>query len=182
MATEYMSKSADLSLDHRYRYTLSRSWLPSPYDDGGEVIWVMLNPSTADAMEDDPTIRRCVDYTNRWGFNALEVVNVFAYRTPSPKELKQAWKAGVDVLGPENLTTLRQAIVRSCGHEYRLVVAWGAGAPRPYVQGLARLIQSVGAHPYCLGMTKEGHPKHPLYLRKDAPLVTWRMTPFLRKH
>jgi hypothetical protein len=154
----YLNKSVMLSEDGRYRYHLTRTW-----DDGDRAVFVMLNPSTADAYEDDPTIRRCIGYARRWGLAGIEVVNLYAYRATNPAEL---WEVD-DPVGPENDLWLRA--VGSSG--FPLVAAWGANAQPRRVQrvlglpGFDRLT--------CLRTTQAGHPGHPLYLPKELTPVAW---------
>ncbi len=122
----------------------------------------MLNPSTADAEKNDPTIRRCIGLAQQWEFGSLEVVNLFAYRATHPTELKQA----IDPVGQENDVYLIGAMERSL----TLVFAWGNwgclwGRDRFVLELLAR-------HPqrYCLGMNQSGQPRHPLYVPRAVGL------------
>jgi hypothetical protein len=135
------------------------------------MVFVMQNPSTADATEDDPTIRRCVGFARREGFGGISVRNVFALRATDERELL----THTDPFGPENESHLLAA--RQVSMLTRLVVAWGerVGGKRlrhHYVRA-AVLLSTLG--PYCLGTNRSGEPKHPLYLRADAEMVPWRM-------
>ena len=145
-----------------YRYCLTRRWAPGPV-----VCWVMLNPSTADAMQDDPTIRRCIAFSKRDGFGALSVVNLYARRCTQPVHLKDPG----DPVGPMNDVSIR----RSFGVALKVVAAWGAhpgtDARVDAVRGLA---SSSGLALFCLGTTKSGAPRHPLYVKGDAELVRWQ--------
>lgn len=160
-----MTRNARLSADRRYRYTLLRRW--------GErapgITWIMLNPSKADAEVDDPTIRRCMVFSQRFGYDAMVVVNLFAYRATDPRELLEV--GGEAAVGPENGEWCQKA----CRQASVIVVAWGA--LREPLRGFAavttKLIQKDGYRLKCLGMTKDGQPRHPLYIRADAPLVDW---------
>lgn len=153
-------KHATLSDCGLYRYELSRSWL----DGEGFVNFIMLNPSTADAEEDDPTIRRCVGFARRWGFQGIRVTNLFAFRATDPRALRTA----VDPFGPEAnvyLTTTARA-------SERVVVAWGAhGSLLGRDRQVAELLREKLL--LCLGCTKAGYPKHPLYLPSTSKLETW---------
>lgn len=157
--------TAALSPDGLYRYELTRRWR---WDGTGQVCWVMLNPSTANALEDDPTIRRCVGFSQRFGFDSLVVVNLYAYRATDPKALLAAG----DAIGPDNEAHVRKAVEESAV----VIAAWGAwkkanplrlgfhfGWPTPATRKPV----------YCLGQTKNAAPKHPLYLPSDAVMEPW---------
>lgn len=140
-----------------YRYSLVREWDP----DLPRIAFIMLNGSTADAEKDDPTLRRCIGFAKKWNFGSLEVVNLFGYRTTLPKELKQAR----DPIGPENDFHIKEAIYRAM----IVVVAWGVhGIFRKRDADVIKLLNECHIVPRCLGKTKTGHPKHPLYLRGDV--------------
>jgi hypothetical protein len=144
----------------RYRYTLWRRWsLDYP-----QIAFIMLNPSTADGQRNDPTISRCIDFAQLWGFGGLEVVNLFAYKATYPSDLLRV----ENPIGPENDSYLLHALERSAC----LVVAWGT---RGTLLGRDReVLKLLTCHPTtklkCLGLTKEGHPCHPLYIRRQTPL------------
>ncbi len=145
-----------ISPDGLYRYRLDRVW----DDNGPRICWVMLNPSTADATVDDPTIRRCIAFSKARGAGSLVVVNRFALRATDPKALS----SHPDPCGPENEAAVRRAVSTS----WLTVAAWGAhpmaerGTPLPD-----------GVRPLCLGATKSGAPRHPLYVRADQRFVPW---------
>lgn len=144
-----------------YRYTLSRGpWLNGE----GTVLFVMLNPSTADERQDDPTIRRCVRFAQSWGFAQLLVGNLYALRATDPWELF----AAEDPVGPGNDERLRVMAARA----QEIVVAWGATLhPQPErVRHVLELLKSYRVA-WCLGQTKGLHPRHPLYVRADAPRI-----------
>lgn len=145
-----------------YRYHLWRIWEPlQPV-----MCFVMQNPSTADATEDDATIRRCVGFAKREGCGGISVRNVFAYRATDEKELLKC----SDPVGPENEKHLLAA--RNVSLLTQLVVAWGTpfGGPRlrNYYKNASTICVVQDA--YCLGTTKDGHPRHPLFVRGDQPL------------
>ena len=159
--------SAVLSEDGTYRYRLTRrvSDRPDPY----RLVFVMLNPSTADAFTDDATIRRCVGYAKRRGFDELEVVNLYAYRATDPDDLRRAHASGVDVVGPENLAYVDESLRRGF-----VAAAWGNNAatcpPTPVSLLLASWSQTI----WCLGTTAAGQPRHP----SRGPYRRWeRWTP-----
>lgn len=156
-----MRTSAVLSDCGKYRYRLDRQW-----GDGPNMTFVMLNPSTADATQDDPTIRRCIGFAKRYSCGSLTVVNLFAYRATEPDELL---RCPVDVVGPGNFETLREVGQRS---NAIVVAAWGShGAATPLAVGNA--LAALRRPLECLGVTKSGAPRHPLYVRGDAPLIGW---------
>jgi hypothetical protein len=143
----------------RYRYTLWRAW--SSYHP--RIVFVLLNPSTADEERNDPTIRRCIGFARAWEFGSVEVVNLFAYRTTDYKEL---FKVG-DPIGKENNYYLIQAVER-CS---TVVVGWGTWGT---LLARDRQVLSLIAgrkDVHCLGITKNGQPRHPLYLKGDTSLV-----------
>lgn len=154
----------------RYRYTLDRDISLAP---GVRLCWIMLNPSTADHIKDDATIRKCIKFTRRLGFTGLSVVNLFAYRTKSPKELLFEMKHNgrAFVRGPNNDDYIREVAAR-CG---RVICAWGAHAPDWRVRELADILGRKHGPFWCLGTTKDGAPRHPLYLADDTAVVNWGM-------
>lgn len=146
---------------HRpWRYNLVRCWDPSL----PRVSWIMLNPSTATAEADDPTIRRCVDFAGSWGYGGIVVTNLFALRATDPKELTKH----ADPIGPEN----DEHLVRESEYAGVTVCAWGAHpmAVRRAHEVLSSLY-AAGRTPMCLGPTKSGQPRHPLYVKASQPLV-----------
>lgn len=152
------SASAVLSPDGIYRYSLTREWLTHGNRNPTRVLWIMLNPSTADAEVNDPTIRRCIRFSQDWGFSSLEVVNLFALRATDPKQLG----SHPDPFGPDNAAHIGQGIVRAD----RIVAAWGAEA---YKSGRRNVLVDVGKAlwgrtVHCLGVTRSGAPRHPLYV------------------
>ena len=153
-----MKRSAHFSDDGRYRYSLRREWAPGEQGIG----WVMLNPSTADATTDDPTIRRVVAFSSGWGYGWCEVINLFALRATDPRALVRA----ADPVGPTNDAFLVEWI-RS---RATLVAAWGV-VPLPLKDRVGRLLELAAARPLaCLGMTRDGSPRHPLHMARDARL------------
>lgn len=152
--------SAVISDCGKFRYRLGRRWAP-----GNKVLaYVMLNPSTADAEQDDATIRRCIRFAKDHGYDALEVVNLYAYRATKPADLR---KAGYPV-GPEN-----DAHIEQVAREAEAVcVAWGAnvdGLERPQI--VLPLLRRVGTPIMCLEITRSGYPSHPLMLPSASRLM-----------
>lgn len=141
-----------------YRYTLSRMWDATR----PQVAFVMLNPSTADAHQDDPTIRRCVGFAKQWGFGRLAVVNLFAYRATRPADLLIA----DDPVGEDNDAHLLNA----CRASETIVCAWGNhGAHRGRDAAVCALLEDFPL--MCLGLTQRGQPRHPLYVGYAQPLL-----------
>jgi hypothetical protein len=193
MLRPYISKGAQISSCGKYRYRLWREWrlhpLPAQWDmwtddlgkpivDGaGEqlgdpkaCVFVMLNPSTADGEEDDPTIRRCVGYAQAWGYDRLEVLNLFAYRATDPQALLSLIHTD-DPVGPGNLEAFNHVI-----RDYKvgtIICAWGVhGAHLGQDETALGWLRDLPR--FALGLTKDGHPKHPLYMPKDAQPVRFR--------
>lgn len=153
-----MEKSAIISKDGRYRYELRRIWQSKT----GLVCWVMLNPSTANANFDDPTIRRCMGYTAQWGYGGIVVTNLFALRSKDPKELYKS----DDPIGPENYHYIFQA---SWGAALT-VAAWGIKG-RYLKQDEKVLAQLTDVH--YLTLTKDKQPGHPLFLKGNLRPIKW---------
>lgn len=152
---------ATISEDGRYRYLLKRRW-----SDGPIATFIMLNPSTADAEQDDPTIRRCIGFAKREGCGALTVVNLMAFRATNPKELLGA----IDPVGPDNRGYLVPAIRKGAP----VIAAWGAHEAAIGRDAVVREIaEALGKPLVCLGKTKSGAPRHPLYVKAIAPLVAF---------
>lgn len=162
MTTTDMVRGAAISQDGRYRYMLARQW-----DDRPAATFIMLNPSTADDMVDDPTIRRCIGFARTWQCGGLVVVNLYALRSTDPRAL---W-ADPDPVGPENDFHLAAA-ARAFEHRAPLVAAWGAHAKADRIQHVLT-IPAVADRLQCLGTTKAGAPRHPLYLPATTELERW---------
>lgn len=148
-----MNRSAIISDCQRYRYVLKREW---QHDLPG-VLFVALNPSTADGEQDDPTVRRCVGFAKSWGFGKLIIANLFALRSSHPSLLL----TDADPVGPQNDRWLCELST-----EYDLTIAaWGVhGALRQRATEVLPRLCNV----HHLGLTTAGHPKHPLYLPKTT--------------
>jgi hypothetical protein len=151
---------AAFSRDGRYRYRLWRRWDRSR----PAIAFCMLNPSTADARRNDPTIRRCMGFARDWGYGGIEVVNIFALRATDPRDLRSAR----DPVGPRNDAFMLRAAGRS-----PVVIAWGVhGALRD--RGAEALgLLAPRTRLLALGRTRSGAPRHPLYLRHDAEAMEY---------
>lgn len=160
---DYVDAGADISPCGRYRYRLWRVW-----DRGlSRLVFIMLNPSTADGRADDPTIRSCARLARALGYGAIEIVNLFAWRATKPADLPLPPSRA---RGAGNARAIEAAVRRGV-----VVCAWGA---HKYAVDVAPGVLSVVAlhkrHAYCLGRTKSGAPRHPLYVRTDAKLeIYW---------
>lgn len=156
-------KDADVSACGTYRYTLERQWGMGP-----PLCFIMLNPSTADASLDDPTIRRCMGFARREGAGGIWVANLYALRSTSPALL------GVhpDPVGPENDRAIGDVLLMGALGHHPVIAAWGAWQTRDgRADHIVERAADFGADLRCLGTTKDGHPRHPLYVRADQPLV-----------
>lgn len=154
-----MIKTATISKCGKFRYTLGRRW-----GSGQRLLaYVMFNPSTADSDNDDATIRRCIRFAQAHDFDALEVVNLFAYRARDPKDLRAAGYP----IGPENDAHIRH--IASISNE--VCLAWGAlaaGLERPQI--VLPMLRRVGTPISCLRITRSGNPQHPLMLSSKCVL------------
>ena len=153
-----MACGAKFDTSGKYRYALWRAWSA----DYPRIAFILLNPSTADEQRNDPTIRRCMGFARAWQFGSVEVVNLFAYRATDGRELLKV----VDPIGEENNRFLMRTVKR-CS---TVVVGWGT---RGTLLGRDREVITLLAgrkDVYCLGTTKGGHPRHPLYVRGDTVL------------
>lgn len=161
--TESTHKSAVISTDGLYRYQLTRRWGVS-----GSLSFVMLNPSTADADVDDPTIRRCIGFAKRENYGGIKIYNLFAFRATKPSDLYKA----SDPVGEDNRMWLK-AMLRDSKHGLPVICGWGAHEARGEDQWLRSKAEYFGAALHCLGCTKSGAPRHPLYLPSDAEIIRY---------
>lgn len=147
-----MTKNAIFSPNRKYRYMLSRIWLPSK----GLACFVCLNPSTADEKTDDPTIRRCIQFADSWGYGGIVMVNLFAFRATKPKQLFLEREP----IGFEN----DHYINNESGFARITIAAWGVAGK---YQHRDKAVMPLLTDPHYLTLTKDGHPGHPLFLKKD---------------
>lgn len=153
-----MIRAAVISDCGLYRYRLTREW-----DAGkGAVNFVMLNPSTADGLQDDATIRRCIGFARTWGFRKLVVTNLYAFRATNPKRL---WEVD-DPRGPENGRHVDTAMDEAD----QVILAWGAHGKRMDNGDL--ICVRVDPKIFHLGLTRDGRPKHPLYLPANTERIS----------
>lgn len=164
MQSLFVSSGAVLSECGTYRYRLWRQW-----DDRlRSAAFICLNPSTADASRDDPTITRCINFAHAWKCGGIEVVNLFAYRATDPRKLSPLPLA--EAVGPENDRHIRAAAEQCCP----VVLAWGANnSASRRSAAVLELLRGVFVPLHCLKVTKGGHPQHPLFVKGDTVLVPW---------
>ena len=152
----------------RYRYTLSRDWLGR----GGLCVFVMLNPSTAGGYTDDPTVRKCIGFSKRWGYSGLRVLNLFAWRETSPERLTLPDR--YEVAGPDNFNHWHRILNKA--NVGRVVAAWGSHASLYGQDRTGReWLRAAGAKPVCFGLTKTGQPQHPLYIPYGRQVIPFRL-------
>ncbi len=169
-ALALLDQGATFSEDRVYRYRLWRRWGTGP-----RLAVIGLNPSTADETVNDPTITRCIAYARRWGFDGLEMLNLFGFRATDPRELIRA----EEPVGGDTNFHIPQVCWEVLRHDGAVLAAWGANALHPRlapwaVQITTWLRTQAPDGIACLGLTATGQPKHPLYLPNNA-----RPIPFL---
>jgi hypothetical protein len=167
-----MKGSAIFSADGIYRYELRRVWNPKrpPY------CAIMLNPSTADARKNDPTVHRQIKRANLMGFGSLIVLNAGAGRNTDPKK----WAAMEDPIGPQNFAVIKRVFEEVRDRNGIIVAGWGNNAGRALEQRIMRIAQSVGVVLHCLGVTSTGSPVHPLYVSYEKEPERWLGVSYLR--
>lgn len=159
-----MKRETIFSPDRKYRYTLWREWSMehvqgATVDDGGYVMFIGLNPSTADETLDDPTIRRCKAFARAWHFPAMCMTNLFAWRSVDPEVLPFVG----DPVGMQNNAEL----CRIAQKANLIVACWGTKAEfSNQADFVKKMMFDIGVKLHCLRKTKQGHPGHPLYLPK----------------
>jgi len=146
----------------RYRYSLTRVW----DDTGKKALFIMLNPSTATEKQNDPTVERCERRARALGFGAFRVTNIFAWRDTDPRKMR----AAAEPIGPHNDKT----ILASCPWADQVIAAWGThGAHLNRGPEILEKLRAAGTPLYHLGLSKEGHPKHPLYIAYSEQPQKW---------
>jgi hypothetical protein len=180
VTTEYASiGSAVISGDGNYRYHLRRTIAPR----GRLATFILLNPSTADAWVDDPTIRKCIGFCQRWGCGELHVANLFAIRATDPAVMRRA----DDPVGPDNRAWVQRIVditvnrVTS-GHRGCVVCGWGTrGSYMDQDRTVLGWIRDI-CEPVCLGLTQDAHPRHPLYVPYSVERVAFNAHVAMRGH
>ena len=163
MELESIERSgAEFSDCRQYRYALWRQWDWQGY--GNQVMFIGLNPSTADETENDPTIRRCIRFAKDWGYGGIIMMNAYAYRSTDPRGLKQV----SDPIGPGN----DEAFGYRRSQVGLIIACWGTHCSPAREK---QVCHAIGRDILCFGRTKDGRPKHPLYLRADTkPELFWK--------
>lgn len=163
-----IAKSAITSRCEDYRYVLTRRVDETQWE---RAVFVMLNPSTADASKDDPTIRRCMGFAERWGVGRVQVLNLFAFRSTRPARMF----AAKDPVGPDNDEYIAR-VLQERFNIARVVVAWGAANQeivKTRAAAVMSLLREAKVVPRCLGRCKNGGPRHPLMVPYSTELVEW---------
>ncbi len=157
-----MERSARFDPTGCYRYHLGRRWSADP-----PLAIIMLNPSQADGSVDDPTLRRCIGLAQGWGFGAIAVVNLFAYRSPHPRVLRQV----KDPIGLDN----DAALAETAHQADQILLAWGNGGSfQDRDRKVLRLLEPYQKKCRCLGHNRTGQPRHPLYVPQHTTLQPWQ--------
>ena len=162
-----MEKRATFSFGRMYRYTLWRYWggpVLIQNISSGYAMFIVLNPSTADENNDDPTVRRCIGYAKEWGYNGLCMMNLFAFQTRYPKVMK----AARDPVGPDN----NKALMDIAEYAEVIIAAWGV--PGSYLDRDQEVYDMLPQLHY-LRLTKGGFPGHPLFLPKGLKPILWNI-------
>ena len=154
-----MRSGAHFSRCRTWRYALWREWAHAR----ARVMLIGLNPSTADAQRDDPTIRRCIGFARDWGFGGVWVLNLFAFRATEPADLK----AAADPVGPRNDWWLRRVALQSG----RIVACWGNHGA--FLGRSTRVRALLGDRLEIIRLNASGEPAHPLYLPKGLEPMPW---------
>lgn len=164
--TKYVLSAASIDPTEQYRYWLCRQWVETPLDGSLRTIgWIGYNPSTADGLKDDHTIRKEVEFSRRWGYHRMLKGNLHAYRSTDWRKLYGV----ADPIGPDNPAWL----TRIAEQAEIVVCAWGA-IPYPHEHAKALATWAMGLpHARCLGKTQGGQPRHPLMLSYGTPLEAW---------
>ncbi len=146
----------------RYRYALTRTWDPT----GKRLLFVMLNPSKATEVQNDPTVERCERRARALGFGAVQVTNIFAWRETDPYKMRKAR----DPVGPDN-----DSVLQDGAHWADMIIAaWGThGAHRDQGAAIEMLLRETGKPLHSLGLSKHGTPKHPLYISYSQQPLLW---------
>jgi hypothetical protein len=153
---EVIQRGAVISECEKYRYMLYRYFVEEPKN---TIAFIGLNPSTADATVNDNTIRRLIDYADRWGYDGLNMYNLYAFRATDPKDML----ASSDPVGPLN----DEMLVEAATYNNTVVACWGVNAKEDRESFVIGLMKACDIDLMCIALSKHGKPRHPLYLKKD---------------
>ncbi|NTG73281.1 DUF1643 domain-containing protein [Agrobacterium rhizogenes] len=173
MSDLFMRRSAVISLCELYRYELRRIW----DEDLPLLVVCMLNPSWADQDKEDPTLLALIHFARLWGYGGLLIVNFYAYRSPSPKEM---FTQGRKAFGPDNDNYIKAAVKYAAANGGKILAAWGNdGHIGGYHTYFTLLAQESKVDLICLGTTQSGQPKHPMArgkhrIPRDQMPIMWR--------
>lgn len=204
--TLFPQGEAQFSSDGVYRFRLTREFgePPKVYDSQIDewryrelvrrLVFIMLNPSTADADKDDPTIRRCKAFGKLWGYHKVVIVNLYAFRATKPMEMWRAKSGGIDIVGEDNTSAITRAIMEAYGWPRipgdqsldcdpgtpgAVICAWGAASSHPaalrdYHQARVDFVRRlVGVRAWVLKLNDDGSPCHPLYQPDHTVPTHW---------
>ena len=164
-----LAADAHISCCGTWRYLLSRVWVAGSHN---LLPWIMLNPSSADHRQDDPTIRRVCGFSRAAGFAGAVVMNLFALRAPEPNMLRQA----EDPVGPDNAAMIRHGLALC--RTSQVVCAWGTrGGYQGQAERITSTLRSADRQLVCLGLTQGGHPRHPLYIAAQTAFTPYSPDP-----
>ena len=154
--------------EDNYRYDLWRSWSPRK----PSILFIMFNPSTADATQLDRTVTRCFTFAKEWGYGTMHIANIFAYKSTDPRTLLEI----SDPVGPKNDEWIRTLSMKAD----KIVIAWGAWNWWKKAQGrekqVLEILKQIGQPLFCIGITKTGHPRHPLYTAGNNKMKEFGVT------
>ena len=177
LQTPEMVSAADISECGKYRYSLTRVW--RNFEKPRMVAFGALNPSTADALINDQTIRKEIAFGKLWGMDGLLKWNCYAWRETSPAKMFEASRRGFDIIGPRNMAENIVDLVKKHNCEF-VVVGWGTNANRNLAsriasrgQEITERLRAAGIPMVCLAINKDGSPQHPLYIPLNASLQPW---------
>lgn len=154
-----------LSPCNQHRYYLK---IPTGAEGRKAVVFYMCNPSTADHKVDDPTTKACIAFAKLWGYAYIEIVNLYSYRTPSPELLKSKGF-------PTHLISNAEYVYSVCRPGKLVICAWGTKVEKHVAEEQARKLTALGCELKCLGVSMDGHPKHPLYVKRTTPLIPYTL-------
>lgn len=168
-AEEARGNNAVISNCLQYRYFLCRelNQLPGIGFGDSSILFVMLNPSTADASTNDPTLKKCMKFATTWGHSRLEVANLYAYRATQPSRLKKVGAA--TAVGPDNDAWLRRLLRK---HD-EVICAWGKNPSDARVREFIALAESCNCELLCIDTNDDRSPRHPLYIKDDETPKPW---------